>query len=388
MIGLRLGEHLQSTGQQTRVWVPGAGPAEDGADALGLPVGFYDLASVTHTRRWRAGRGNWKLTRSLRRFGPGLVHVHSPEVYGACRWGLRWSGLKRVVHVHLEMNTDGPSWAFQSPPELIITCARFLVEQVRRALPATYQNRQRIEAVPNCVDAEKFAPGDKRLAKQKLAAPKTPLLLMLANLAPHKGQETAIRAVALLKQRGIDVSCWLAGVERHNEGYTARLEALTRELEVEDRVRLLGQRNDAPELLRAADFFLLPSTREGLPLSVLEAQAAGVPVLAAPTAGVPEVIEDGSTGFLVAADDAGGYANRLEVLLGNQGLCRRVTESAQRRVVREHGWKTYCDRVVQLYQEVLQQPTGSTRSERAQQNTGNFLLHRGEESVKQRGHAL
>ena len=78
-------------------------------------------------------------------------------------------------------------------------------------------------------------------------------------------------------------------------------------------VRLLGQRDDANVLLRAADFFLLPSTNEGLPLSILEAQATKVPVLAAPTAGIPEIVRDAETGFLIPATDAPGYAHRIRV---------------------------------------------------------------------------
>jgi glycosyltransferase involved in cell wall biosynthesis len=120
------------------------------------------------------------------------------------------------------------------------------------------------------------------------------LILLVANLAPHKGHkghETAIRAVAILKERGVNAWLWFAGIERGDSlEYTERLKTLCGELGVAGRVRFLGQRSDVPELLRAADFFLLPSTSEGLPLSILEAQASKVPVIAAPTAGIPEII--------------------------------------------------------------------------------------------------
>jgi glycosyltransferase involved in cell wall biosynthesis len=177
---------------------------------------------------------------------------------------------------------------------------------------------------------------------------------MLANLAPHKGQETAIRAAALLKRRGVDLTFWLAGVERAQGGYTRRLEALIGEAGVGDRVELLGQRGDAADLLRAADFFLLPSTHEGLPLSVLEAQASKVPVLAAPTAGVPEVVQDGETGFLLAADDPEAYALRLEQLVRQPELSRRVADRAHARTTSEYNWSAYCRRMTALYDELLE----------------------------------
>ena len=180
------------------------------------------------------------------------------------------------------------------------------------------------------------------------------LVLMVANLAPHKGQETVIRAMAILKKAKIDIACWFVGVQRHGAGdYTTRLQDLCNELGVADRIRFLGHREDVPDLLRAADIFFLPSTSEGLPLSVLEAQATKVPVLAAPTAGIPEVITDGETGFLIPAEDAVGYAQRIVSLLNCPEIQHRVKEQAYTNVIKEHNWYTYCETVWRLYHSVM-----------------------------------
>jgi len=180
---------------------------------------------------------------------------------------------------------------------------------------------------------------------------------MVANLAPHKGQETAIRATAILKKAGVDITCWLAGAERESGGsYTTRLQALCNELGVGDRVHFLGQREDIPDVLRAADIFLLPSTNEGLPLAVLEAQATKVPVLAAPTAGIPEVIADRETGFLIPADDAVGYAHRIESLLHQPEIFYRVREQAYTKSTKEYNWHAYCEAVWMLYQSLWDAP--------------------------------
>jgi glycosyltransferase involved in cell wall biosynthesis len=364
-IALHVADHLRRRGRDSNVWVPGRGPAWAEVEKLGLAPREYDGSSAFSGWRLRAAWTNWKLARSLRQVRPGLVHVHSPHFYGALRSAFRRSGLLRVVHVHLEHDEIGLRWAFRQPPEMIVTCARFLVEQVRSALPESCRATARIAAAPNAVDVVKFTPGYKRAVKEKIQAPpEVPLVLMLANLAPHKGQETAIRVASLLKSRGIHAAFWLAGTERGGEeNYEARLKSLIDQGGVGDRVRLLGHRSDAPDLLRAADFFLLPSTREGLPLSVLEAQATKVPVLAAPTAGVPEVVRDGETGFLLAADDAEGYAHRLEVLIREPALARRVAEEAHATVVREHNWDAYCRRIDALYEELTQEGSRSLPSE-------------------------
>ncbi|MCI0682543.1 MAG: glycosyltransferase family 4 protein [Gemmataceae bacterium] len=354
-IALQVARHVRESGRDSRVWIPGGGPAQEEASRLGLASGTFNAESAS-SRNWvQAGFANWRLSRALQASGNGLVHVHSPAVYGMLRWGLKRSGLARVVHVHLEEGEAGWRWAFKVVPEMIVCCARFLTEQVRRALPDGAAGSTRIVAAPNAVDTDTFAPGEKDVAKAKAGARRDqPLLLMLANLSPHKGQETAIRAVALLKQRGVNVTCWLAGVERDPGGvYTARLSAMIQEAGVADRVRLLGQRRDAADLLRAADFFLLPSTNEGLPLSVLEAQATRVPVLAAPTAGVPEVVRDGETGFLIPAGDGEAYARRLEQLIVNPEVAQGVAEAAYQHTTREHTWTSYCRRISELYDEIL-----------------------------------
>jgi glycosyltransferase involved in cell wall biosynthesis len=366
LLALNLARFLADQGEECRVWVPGQGAAQAETERLGLPFAAYNAAAALSTSRIRAGLANWKFARDLKRSGPGLVHIHSPGPYGTLRWGLKRSGLVRVAHVQLE---DGPEflrWAFRSPPELIVTCAKFLVNHVRDSIGEAAARRTRIVAVPNAVDTERFAPGPKGPAKERVGAPaRHPLALMLANLSPHKGQETAIRAAAALNVRGIEVHLWLAGVERGGAGsYTVRLRSLIDELGVGDRVRLLGHRPDTPDLLRAADFFLLPSTCEGLPISLLEAQASKVPVIAAPTAGVPEVVQDGLTGFLVPADDAAGYADRIARLLADEEIARRMANAAFAQVGRENGWGTFCDRVLGLYQEVLRD-TGFNIPDRA-----------------------
>ena len=359
LIGIHFAEFLKGNGQKYCVWIPGKGQALCKAQQLALKSHEYDASCVFTASRLRAAIGNWKIWCNFHPYRPGIVHIHSPYHYRALQMGLAMSGLKTVVHVHLQEAEEGLRWAFKRPPDVIVTCARTLVEYVRHTLPKRYQGRQRIISIPNAIDVERFYPGDKGTAKQRVGAPHcTPLVLMVANLAPHKGQETAIQATAILKKAGVEITCWLAGVERQSGGrYTTRLQALCNELGVVDQIRFLGQREDIPDLLRAADILLLPSTNEGLPLSVLEAQATKVPVLAAPTAGIPEVITDGETGFLIPADDAVGYAHRIESLLNYPEISCRVSEQAYTKTIKEHNWHTYYKTVWMLYQSLWDEPT-------------------------------
>jgi glycosyltransferase involved in cell wall biosynthesis len=351
-IALQLAKRTLSDGHyQSLVWVPGEGRAAMQVRERHLPLSFYDSEAMMSKTRIRSRLASINVGLRLRSMGKGLLHIHSPFTYGALKLGMWVTNLRRIVHVHLDLNGSGMRWAFSSPPELIITCAKYMIPQVRAALPERFSEKTRIAAVPNAVDSKVFCPGNRLAARQAVGAPVSrPLLLMLANLAPHKGQATAIRAVRRLIDRGLDVQLWLAGVDRSPEREFERaLHKQIADLRLGERVELLGFRSDAPELLRAADIVLLPSTSEGLPLSLLEAQASEVPVIAAPTAGVPEIISDGETGFLVSAEDDALYAARIEQLLGNSDLRRQIIERAARQCRQNHSWDAYYGRVTELY---------------------------------------
>jgi glycosyltransferase involved in cell wall biosynthesis len=175
-------------------------------------------------------------------------------------------------------------------------------------------------------------------------------VLVAANLAPHKGQRTAIRAMKLLRDAGTDAELWLAGTERGGiTTFTDELKGLVNELGLGEVVRFLGQRADMPDLMRAADAVLLPSTHEGLPISLVEAQASGTPVLAAPTAGVPEIITDEQTGFLVPADDPAGYARRLGELFRDSTAAGRMTAAALGHIRTRHTWAVFMERLRAVY---------------------------------------
>ena len=353
-IALNLAVALRDCGEQSYAWIPGEGPAKAKAEEMGLTMRLYDPTRALASSRLSSALCNWTIARQLYSYRPGLIHVHSPHFYRALWPALKMSQLKTVVHVHLEEEREGLRWALRRPPDIIITCARFLSEYVRSVLPIRFRDNQQIIAASNAVDTKQFFPGDKNVAKVRFGVPvQTPLVLMVANLARHKGQETALRAASMLRKSGVVAQFWFAGVERGNSReYTSRLQALVNDLGLTDHVRFLGQRKDIPDLLRAADFFILPSTTEGLPLSVLEAQASGTPVLAAPTAGIPEVVIDGETGFLVGADDAAGYAHHLVNLLCNPSLYSEIADRAYTNVVKEHSWKTYVERVYAVYQTI------------------------------------
>jgi glycosyltransferase involved in cell wall biosynthesis len=355
MIALELASAMRNQGYSSSAWLPGKGAAAQRAREIAIPYHLYAPETALVGSRIAWAMCNYRIARLLRSQSPGIVHLHSPLYYGALSMGLRFSGLKTVVHVHLEEERSGLEWAFRRSPNAVITCARFLMNNVRSAIPEHRQNEIKFFAVPNAVDTDRFRPGNKIAAKLRVGISlERPMVLMVANLAAHKGHETALRAAAILKEKQVAVHFWFAGAERGDTlAFTTRLKSLVHELGLSDNVRFLGQRNDIADLLQAADVFLLPSTSEGLPLSILEAQASKVPVLAAPTAAIPEIISHGRTGFLVAANDPAAYAIHLNCLLQNPRLYASIAEESYSMILKEHTWNTYVNRICDIYASLL-----------------------------------
>jgi len=356
-LAMQLHAHtVGARGPISHLLLPGGGEAERNAVSGHYPYTRYRVERLTGSSRLGSLLENSSLFLRLPRKSGAVVHVHAPFVYGAARPFFSAARVRTVLHVHLDFSAEQLSWALSTPPDTVIVCADFMRPAVEQALPAGAATR--VRRIRNAIDTRPFEAGDSQdiraAAKRDLGVDvDRPLLMVIANLAPHKGQETAVRAIAALRDLGQDASLWLVGAERsEGQGFLQRLQDLVKELRVDDRVTFAGFRNDIPRLLRAADMLLLPSTSEGLPLTILEAQAAGAIVLAAPTAGIPEVVDDARTGFLIAADDVRGYAVQIGELLRRPELMRAISAAARRYVCDHHDLKTYGDQVLGEYERL------------------------------------
>ena len=125
------------------------------------------------------------------------------------------------------------------------------------------------------------------------------------------------------------------------------------ELGIAPFVTFAGEQHDLVEWLSAADLFLLPSSQESFGMAALEAMACGVPVVASRVGGLPEVIDDGRTGFLCAQDDLDGMAERGRALLGDSTLRDRITSAAAATVSSRYCTDVVVPRYERVYEQVL-----------------------------------
>ncbi|GEM_PF-86932 len=201
-------------------------------------------------------------------------------------------------------------------------------------------------------------------------------LLTVARLVEKKGVEYAIRAVAQAVQRHPQLRYQIVG----DGPLEPSLRALIRELSLDAHVSLLGpQRSDRVAALMAdADVFLLPSVtaasgdQEGLPVVLEEAQASGVPVVSTRHSGIPELIQDGHSGFLVAERDVAALADRLCFLIEHPEVRRRFGACGRKIVEEQFDLQRLNQRLVDLYGRLLTgQPTAGEDDEAAVRNTGD-----------------
>jgi phosphatidylinositol alpha-1,6-mannosyltransferase len=214
---------------------------------------------------------------------------------------------------------------------------------------------ERVRVVPLGADREFFRPGiDTRDVRSRYELDGGRWLLSVARLTRHKGIDTVLRALARIQDRYPDLRYAVVG-----EGeYQPALEVQAQELGVADRVRFLSSvpDRDLPALYNCAEIYLgvsrlLEQRVEGFGISLCEASACGVPIVAGRSGGIPEAVRDGETGILVDAESAEAVAHALGRLLDDPALRTRMGTAGRHAVERYYNWDRVTSDLVAIGQQ-------------------------------------
>jgi glycosyltransferase involved in cell wall biosynthesis len=199
----------------------------------------------------------------------------------------------------------------------------------------------------NCIDVDAIALGSPNRSANE------PKVLFMGVVGPSKGAYDLLNAMQRLKSRGCSLELLIAGHEER-EGDLARAHALLRELDVEDVCHFAGMVSGASklQLLGEASLFALPSYQEALPMAILEAMAAGLPIVTTEVGGIPEVVKDGHNGFLIRPGDVEALADKLATLAGDQHLREMMGQRSRQIAEQELDVKPYVRRLITLYQSL------------------------------------
>jgi len=209
--------------------------------------------------------------------------------------------------------------------------------------------RERIRRIYYGIDPDALQPRRSRAAvRAELGLSESaPVLVCVGRLAPQKDHPTLLAALARLPA---EVVLLVVGGDPFGDG-EARLRSRAAELGLGERARFLGIRHDVPDLLAASDLFVLPSLWEGLGLVFLEAMAVGLPVVATSVSAIPEVIEDGRTGWLVPPGDGERLAATVAAALADPAERARRGRAGRQRLDGRFGLERMIDEVLAAYAE-------------------------------------
>jgi N-acetyl-alpha-D-glucosaminyl L-malate synthase BshA len=208
-----------------------------------------------------------------------------------------------------------------------------------------------IRVIPNFIDCQAYVRRDASTLRERLAPHGEPLLIHVSNFRPVK-RVTAVVEIFARVRRAMPARLLMVG-DGPDAGAAARM---ARQLGIAGDVLFLGEQDTVVPLLSESDVFLLTSSQESFGLAGLEAMACGVPVVASRVGGLPEVVEDGITGFLHHPEDLDGMAQSVVKLLTDRVLRKRVADAAAAAAKAR-----YCDDMIvpqyeSYYRELLTRP--------------------------------
>jgi glycosyltransferase involved in cell wall biosynthesis len=303
-----------------------------------------------------------EVRRAARRHRAVLIHANS--VRAGVALALARPAPATVVHVR---DCLPPGRVSATTMRLVASTATTLVANsgytaasVRRLAPGAP-----LQVVHNPVDLDRWDPSriDRVHARARLheVRPRALLLGVVAQLTPWKGQDTAVEALRLLRQGGIDAHLLLIGSAKFrspstrfdNESFVAGLQRQVLAAGLASRVSFLGERDDVPDLIAALDVLLLPSWEEPFGRALVEAMALGVPVVATSVGGPPEILSDGGEGFLVEPRDPAAWAAAVARFAESMTLGQEMGLAGRRRVEQAFGLDRHVEAILDVYERAL-----------------------------------
>jgi glycosyltransferase involved in cell wall biosynthesis len=298
--------------------------AEEGLDLIPIaPRTEMDLAAA------------WRLARIIRRTKPDIVHAHDPHGVAMAALALSMGAspargeaapplvASRRVDFHLKSNSFS-RWKYRQ-----VDCFIAASEAIRQMLVADGVPADRTVTVHEGIDIQHVVAVPAVNVHEAFWLPhEAPLVGNVAAMVPHKGQRHLIDAAHFVVREVPDARFLVLGDGELRE----QLERQVREYHLEKHVLLPGFRTDVVGCIKGFDVFVMSSVTEGLGTSLLDAMACEKPIVATRTGGIPEVVEDGVTGLLVAPRDHHAMADAIVRLLSDRALGRQMGLAGFRRV--------------------------------------------------------
>jgi len=297
---------------------------------------------------WKVLRAIPQLRRYVREHEIDIIHAHTRVTQTLAALLSRVTGVPYVTTCHGFFRAKWIRRALPFWGRRVIAIS----EQVREHLKKDFRiPDDKIALARNGIPLEKFcpvSPETKALKKKEHGFQDCLVIGIIARLSPVKGHRLPIHAMEKIRSRLAQARLMVVGTGKEQ----GLLSALVQKFQLTRDVRFYPSVNRTMEFLQVFDCFVLPSLQEGLGLSVMEAQAAGVPVVASRVGGIPSLIEDGVDGLLVEPNRADLLAGAVIRILQDRALADGLAARAREKALREYGADIMAQKVLDVYHSV------------------------------------
>jgi len=284
---------------------------------------------------------------------PDILHANCFLTYHSFSFIAWLYNIPRICHFHYPIkDIETIRWAFKIKPHVVIPCNQYLSKEVEPLIRKVVPNTK-IIPISNAVDIEKYnlRDFDSNNFKKDLGILNDRVIItIIGHVSEVKGHKYFLEMIAGIKNNYPNILGLIVGEDKSpNKEYQKKMDSYVKELGIENYVKFLGFRKDIPEILAITDILVQPSLEEGLPLTILEAMAAGKAIITTPVGGVPEVIKDKETGLLVPVKDSKSLIEKVKFLLDNPGERRELSQKAKEFVRENYSLKQYVKKIEDIY---------------------------------------
>jgi glycosyltransferase involved in cell wall biosynthesis len=371
--GLDIGgteRHLLSVGgglrrADWRVWVyslAGDGPLRGGLEAAGVrvalpPISKEDVPNIKILRALRLALAAIHLTYTMLRLRPRIAHFFLPAAYMIGAVSASLTSVKIRIMSRRSLNIYQRGYPLMRWLEMNLHRGMSAVLGNSKAVIAELREEERVPSsklalIYNGIELSPVLSGDRNNIRSSMGIDdRTLIYIIVANLIPYKGHLDLITALGIANEQ--IGQPWKLLVVGRDDGAGSDIRELAKKLNIDGKLTCLGMRTDVTQLLSASDVALLCSHQEGFSNSILEAMAAGLPMIVTSVGGNAEAVVDGETGLVVPPRDPQALAAAIIRLARDPELRERFGRAARERVVSQFSLDACVTKYSALYRGLL-----------------------------------
>ncbi len=322
----------------------GGGTFEEGLDLPHINIGIHTKNEIG----FKTFSGAFKLKKFIQEKKIDLIHAQTRVAAVTSFFATRGTRIPFITTAHGFFRPHLGRRFFPCWGDRTIAISSHVLAHLKKDfhLPSS-----RIHLIYNGTDLSRYEKHISETRKQELIQKwnldsTAPLIGIIARLSPVKGHHYLLTAIAELKKEFKNLQCLVVGDGPSQQQFLEE----KKKLELNGALRWIPWLNDPVEALSLLNIFVLPSLQEGLSLSILEAQAMGIPVVASDVGGISEVVVHEKTGFLVPPKDSIALKNAIKTLLLNPSLAQEMGQAGKKRIQSHFSLSKMADQVVEVYQ--------------------------------------